>query len=89
MRPPAIGAGSTLRTRTQSRSHTPVGRRTAAAASCDILDCTADRLRSVQDSLRAAIEGRAARLLAGRKDPAAIAELRALLASIEAAAAGG
>lgn len=37
-------------------------------------------------SLRAAIEGRAARLLAGKKDPAAIVELEALLGSIEAAA---
>jgi GntR family transcriptional regulator, gluconate operon transcriptional repressor len=36
--------------------------------------------------LRAAIEGRAARLLAARKDPAAIGELRALLSSIQAAA---
>jgi GntR family transcriptional regulator of gluconate operon len=37
--------------------------------------------------VRAAIEGRAARLIASRRDPAATAELRALLSSIVSAAA--
>ncbi len=50
-----------------------------------VVSLSADDVREIY-SLRAAIEGRAARLLAGKKDAAAIAELRALLASIEAAA---
>ena len=50
-----------------------------------VVSLSADDVREIY-SLRAAIEGRAARLLAGKKDAAAIAELQALLASIEAAA---
>jgi GntR family transcriptional regulator, gluconate operon transcriptional repressor len=53
-----------------------------------VVSLVADDVREIY-SLRAAIEGRAARLLAGRKDPAAIAELKALLSSIEAAAEAG
>jgi DNA-binding GntR family transcriptional regulator len=50
-----------------------------------VVSLSADDVREIY-SLRAAIEGRAARLLAGRRDPAAIAELRVLLSSMEAAA---
>ncbi len=50
-----------------------------------VVSLSADDVREIY-SLRAAIEGRAAKLLAGRRDPAAIAELRVLLSSMEAAA---
>jgi GntR family transcriptional regulator of gluconate operon len=48
----------------------------------------ADDVREIYD-LRAALEGRAARLLAGRRDGAAIAELRSAIGRIEEAAAAG
>ena len=53
-----------------------------------VVSLSADDVREIY-GLRAAIEGRAARLLASQQDPAALAELRALLSSIEAAAASG
>jgi len=49
---------------------------------------SADDVREIY-GLRAAIEGRAARLLAGRRDPGELAELRSLLSSIAAAAEAG
>jgi DNA-binding GntR family transcriptional regulator len=48
----------------------------------------AEDVREIYE-LRAALEGRAARLAARRSDPAAIGELRAALERIEAAAAAG
>jgi GntR family transcriptional regulator of gluconate operon len=53
-----------------------------------VVSLSADDVREIY-SLRAAIEGRAARLIAGKKEPAAIAELHALLASIDTAAQAG
>ncbi len=53
-----------------------------------VVSLSADDVREIY-SLRAAIEGRAARLLAAKQDVAAVAELRGLLSSIEAAAAAG
>ena len=52
------------------------------------MSLSADDVREIY-SLRAAIEGRAAQLLAGRRDPAAIAELRALLPRWRSAAEAG
>ena len=49
-----------------------------------VVSLSAEDVREIY-GLRAAIEGRAARLLAGRQDPAALAELRSLLTSIEVA----
>src|SRR6478735_96605 len=53
-----------------------------------VVSLSAEDVREIY-GLRAAIEGRAARLLAGRQDPAALAELRSLLTSIEVAAKAG
>lgn len=53
-----------------------------------VVSLSAEDVREIY-GLRAAIEGRAARLLAGRQDPAALAELRSLLTSIEVAAEAG
>jgi DNA-binding GntR family transcriptional regulator len=53
-----------------------------------VVRLSVDDVREIY-GLRAAIEGSAARLLAGRQDPAAVAELQALLSSIDAAAKAG
>src|SRR6185295_16739064 len=53
-----------------------------------VVSLSAEDVREIY-GLRAAIEGRAARLLAGRQDPAALAELRSLLTSIQVAAEAG
>ncbi len=53
-----------------------------------VVSLSVDDVREIY-GLRAAIEGRAARLLATRRDPAAVAELRSLLTAIEDAASGG
>jgi DNA-binding GntR family transcriptional regulator len=53
-----------------------------------VVSLSASDVREIY-GVRAAVEGRAARLLAGRKDPAAITELHTLLTSMEAAAKEG